>query len=162
PDTGVPKNVIKLKEDWTDNCHGLLRLPAGDFLAYYNLSGPYKRNGLHLITKDGTVTKIPGIPSKEQATKSVDDTALSPDGRYVLFQGSERQEVWDWQNKKLVLDWRQEYRTPRAGRFTGDGRLVVVSVKTSLKEIATSNLSGGWVNNSARLDVLEFPSLRVA
>jgi hypothetical protein len=64
--------------------------------------------------------------------------------------------------KQLVQDWRQEYRTPLAARFTGDGRLAVLSVKTSLKEIATSGLTGGYENRTARLDVLEIPSLRVA
>src|SRR5262249_55278385 len=112
------------------------------------------------IAQSGTLTKIPGIPSKDM--KFVNEMSVSPDGRYLACRGSDRLEVWDQQSGKLVLDWRQDYRTPWSGRFTGDGRLAVVSLKTNLKEIATSGLTGGWVNHSARLDVLEVPSFRVA
>lgn len=160
-DDGALRNVVKIKDIWdVERCSGLVRVPGGDFLAYYNPKGANTRGGLHALARDGTLTKVPGIPSKDM--KIVNDLAISPDGRRLAVRGADRLEVWDLQDKKLVLDWRQEYRTPLAARFTGDGRLAVLSVKTSIQEIATSGRTGGWVNHSARLDVLEVPSLRVA
>jgi hypothetical protein len=161
PGTGALRNVVRIKDIWdVERCQALVRLAGGDFLAYYNAGGAGNRRGLYAVANNGTLTKVPGIPSQDM--RFVDTMTVSPDGRYLAFQGSDRLEVWDRQDKKLVRDWRQEYRTPRAGRFTGDGRLAVLSVKTSIQEIATSGLTGGYVNHTARLDVLEVPSLRVA
>jgi hypothetical protein len=160
PETAALRNVVPIKDIWdVEMCRGLVRLPGGDFLVCYT-GGVNNRRGIYTITKDGTFTNIPGIPSKD--LKVVDDMTLSPDGRYLALRGGDRLEVWDVKDKKLVVDWRQEYRSPRAVRFAGDGRLAVLSVKTSLKDIVTSGLTGGYVNNSARLDVLDIPSLRVA
>jgi hypothetical protein len=157
--TAALRNVVHLKDIWdAERCQTLVRRPSGDFLGYYN--GGIGRQGLFAIAKDGRFTKIPGIPSKDM--KVVYTMSVSPNGRYLAFQGSDRFEVWDSETKKLIQDWRQHYRTPLAGRFAGDGRLAVLSVKTSIKEIATSGLTGGYMNHSARLDVLEIPTLRVA
>jgi hypothetical protein len=161
PDTGKLQNVVHLKDIWdAQMCRCLVQPPGSDFLAYYMGGLANNRQGFYAIAADGRFSKIPGIPSKNM--KVVDNLAISPDGRYLAFQGMDRLEVWDRHAKQLVQDWRQEYRTPLVGRFTGDGRLAVLSVKTSLKEIATSGLTGGYINNSARLDVLEIPSLHVA
>jgi hypothetical protein len=162
PDGGPPRNVVKIKDIWdVEKCSALVRLPDGDFIAHYNPSGGVsKRRGLYTLARDGAFTAVAGVPSKDLTT--VSDLALSRDGRYLALRGRGRLEVWDREQKRLVLDWRQEYRDPRAVRFTGDGRLAVLSVKTSIKDVATSNLAGGAEKNSARLDVLEVPSPRAA
>lgn len=163
PENGSIKHLVPIKDLWdAHNCNGLVRLPSGDFLGWYNGGGGSgtSRRGLHMISKDGKLAKIENIPSKD--LKFVSDLAVSPDGKYLSFRGQDRLEVWDRTAVKLVLDWRQDYRSPRTGRFLGDGRFAVLSVKCNQKEIATSGLTGGYHNKSARLDVLEFPSLRLA
>jgi hypothetical protein len=150
-----------LKDTWdVERCLALVRRPTGDFLAYYPGGFPNQPQGLCAIAKNGTFTKIPGVPSTNM--KAVDRVSISPDGRYVSFQGMDRVEVWDLVARQLVLDWRQPYRAPLDARFIGDGRLAVMSVKTSIKDIAASNLTGGYSDHTARLDVVEIPSLRVA
>lgn len=162
PDGGDPRLVVPIKDVWdTHNVQRLLRLPGGEFLAYYNTTRPGKNlRGLFTIAKDGTFTNVPGLPSKDMA--HVTDVTISPDGRYLAFLGSNRLELWDLPDKKRLLDWREEYRFPRMVRFTGDGRLAIASMETTLKAAATSNLSPGPVANSTRIDVLNTFSLRVA
>jgi hypothetical protein len=87
---------------------------------------------------------------------------VSPDGRHLALHGQDRLQVWDLPYRELVLDWREDYRAPMDARFAGAGRLAVLSVKTNIKEIATSHLTGGYSNRTARLDVVEIPSLEVA
>ena len=61
----------------------ILRLPSGQFLAFY--AGPRpNRQRLHRIDKDETITKIADIPSKEML--NVSEMTSSPDGRYVAFR----------------------------------------------------------------------------
>jgi hypothetical protein len=161
PKSGAQRIVVRIKDIWdVERCQGLVRRPGGDFLTYYHSGRPDQHLGLYVVSTSGKFTKVPGIPSK--GMKAVDKVSLSPDSRYLMFQGLDRLEVWDVQARQLVVDWRQPYRTPLNGRFTGEGRLAVLSVKTNLKEIATSGLTGGYENHTARLDVLEIPSLRVA
>jgi len=159
PDTGALRIHVFMKDIWDVNeIKQMVRLPNGQFLAFY--AGPRPgRQRLYRIDKDETFTKISDIPSKE--LKAVWDMASSPDGRYVAFLATNRLEVWDLANKKLILDWRQEHRIPRACRFTGEGNFVVSSVQTNIKDPATSSLTGGYINNTSRIDMLEIPSLRV-
>jgi hypothetical protein len=153
--------VVRIKDLWdVSRCEALVQRPTGDFLAYYKGGTANERLGLHAIARNGRLTKIAGIPSNDM--KVVSKLSLSPDGRYLALQGQDRLQVWDLTSVQLVHDWRQEYRAPWDARFAGDGRLAVLSLKTSIQHIATSGTTGGYANHSARLDVLDIPSLRVA
>ena len=163
PKTGALNVVVPLKDVWdAEACQTVVKRPGGDYLAYYNRGGVVERRGLYAIAADGTVAKVPGGPSKELVARTVDEIAVSRDGRYVAFLGSSRLEVWDIKAGKLVLDWREEYRILYAGRFTGDGRFAVLSVQTRIKDVVGSGMSGAEINASARLDVLDLPSLTAA
>jgi hypothetical protein len=161
PETAALRLVVPFKDIWdVERCVALVRQPDGDFLAYHGGGAINFRFGLQSVSQTGRITKIDGIPTKDM--KVVDKMSLSPDGRYLALQGQDRLEVWDVPAHKIVLDWRQDFRAPMDGRFLGDGRLAVLSVKTTLKQIATSGRTGGYTNKTARLDVMEIPSQRVA
>jgi hypothetical protein len=160
PQSGALRLTVPIKDFWdVDRCIALVRLGDGDFLGYYVGGGGQMRPGLHIITKSGQTRQIPDTPTNDM--KVVNRLSVSRDGRYLAMQGQDRLQVWDLPYREIVLDWREDYRAPLDGRFTGDGRLAVLSVKTNIKEIATSHLTGGYSNRTARLDVVDIPSLHV-
>ncbi len=159
PDTGALKMHVFMKDLWdVQEINKLLRLPNGQFLAYYGGFRP-NRQGLFRIDKDETFTKIADIPSKELGF--CHDMTSSPDGRYAAFRGANRLEIWDLAAKKRILDYRKEYRYAHACRFTGDGNFVIASVKQPIKDIATSGLTGGGIPKTGTIEMLAIPSLRV-